>query len=616
MTIQRPSRNSAALRCIVLAMAANLSAPGIAAAPTASPASPSGASAPETVEAFLARAEGELDAATEASNRADWVHATNITPDTDWLSSAARNRLAALSLDLAREAAAFDPTAAGPVERRKLDLLRRLTNVPPPADKRKAARLSALQTSLSSNYATGAFDFQGKATSLRQAEDLLAKTRDPEQARLLWEGWRESAKRLKSDYAEMVDLSRQGARELGFADMGELWRAGYDRSPSQVEADLDKDWAALKPLYAALHCFTRKRLSERYGASVQPRTGPIRADLLGNMWSQNWGNIFDIVYPGPVERPDIDKYLLAAGYDPMRMVKTAEGFYVSLGFDPLPASFWTSSQFVEPADRAVDCNPSAWTIDNRSDVRLKMCIRVTRAQFRTVYHELGHDFYNLAYVKQPFLFRRGADEGFHEGIGDFIALSATTLGNYKRLGIVPADAPGGDDIGQLLQKALDEVPLLPFAVALDKWRWSVFAGRIAPDHYNDSWWKLVAEYQGVAPPRPRPADGFDAGAKYHVAENVPYISYLKARLYQYQFHEAACHMAKWKGPLHLCSIYGDKEVGTRLRQMLALGGSRPNSEALALFTGSSDADPRAMLEYYRPVLRWLEKQNGGERCGW
>jgi peptidyl-dipeptidase A len=575
-----------------------------------------GAQQSETIQSFLARAERELDAQTAVTNRAEWVHATNITPDTDWLSSNALSNLSTLSLRLAREASAFDPALASPQERRKLDLLRRSTNVPPPADPVKAARLAALQTTLSGEFATGSFLFKGQPTSLRQAEALLAKTRVPSDARLLWEGWRETAKRLKPKYAEMIDLSRQGAKELGFADMGELWRSGYDRSPDQVATDLDKDWQALKPLYVALHCYTRKRLSERYGPAIQPRTGPIRADLLGNMWSQNWGNIADIVQSGAVRTTDIDHYLQVAGYDPTGMVKTAEAFYVSLGFDPLPQSFWTSSQFVEPAGRAVDCNPSAWTIDNKTDVRVKMCLRVTRAQFRIVYHELGHDFYNLAYVNQPFLFRKGADEGFHEGIGDFIALSATAPANYRQLGIVPADAPVDDSIAPLLQKALDEVPLLPFAVALDKWRWGVLAGKITPDRYNRSWWTMVADYQGVAPPAPRPDDGFDAGAKYHVAENVPYISYLKARMYQYQFHQAACRMAKWKGPLHLCSIYGKREVGQRLRAMLALGGSRPNAEALALFTGHSDADPSAMLAYYRPVLNWLDKQNAGERCTW
>lgn len=571
---------------------------------------------PASVEAFLLEAEEKLDAASQESSRAEWVHATNITPDTAWLSSLARERLATLSLRIARQASSFDRSTADPSERRKLDLLRRLASVPPPSGAAAAARLAALQTSLSGQYATGSFLYKGQPTSLAQAEALLAKTRDPEEARLLWEGWRDSAKALKPDYIEMATLANEGARELGYADMGELWRSGYDRSPARIEAEVDAEWDQLQPLYKSLHCFMRKKLSERYGTAVQPRTGPIRAHLLGNMWGQNWGNLFDIAKPGKLGQPDIDAYLEKAGYDPLRMVKSAEGFYTSLGFEPLPASFWTSSLFAKPVDRKVDCNPSAWSIDNRTDVRLKMCIRVTRSQFVTVYHELGHNFYNLAYADQPFLFRKGADDGFHEGIGDFIALSAVAPAYYKTIGILPEDAAEGDDVGMLLQQALDKVPLLPFAIALDKWRWGILAGRISPDEFNSSWWKLVAEYQGMVPPRPRPEDGFDAGAKYHVPENVPYISYLKARIYQYQFHEAACRIAKWKGSLHRCSIYGNKEVGEKLRAMLALGGSRPNSEALALFTGSAEADPRAMLEYYRPLMRWLDKQNEGERCGW
>lgn len=610
MTTKGSFRTLTSLGCLALAALAGSATPVVGAESQSTLASP------VTIGTFLVQAEEELDAATQESSRADWVHATNITPDTEWLSSLARERLATLSLRIARQAASLDRTSATPAERRKLDLLRRMTTVPPPAEAGAASRLAALQTSLSGQYATGSFVYQGQTLSLGDAEALLAKTRDPEEARQLWEGWRDSAKKLKPDYVAMAALANQGARDLGYADMGELWRSGYDRSPAQVEAEIDADWDKLRPLYAALHCFMRKKLSERYGPTVQPRTGPIRAHLLGNMWGQNWGNLFDIAKPGPLDRPDIDAYLQKADYDPERMVRTAENFYVSLGFDPLPASFWTSSQFVKPSDRSVDCNPSAWTIDNRTDVRIKMCIRVTRSQFTTIYHELGHDFYNLSYADQPFLFRRGADEGFHEGIGDFIALSATSPAYYKAIGVLPAEAAEGDDIGQLLQVALDKLPLLPFAIALDKWRWNVLAGRISPDEYNRSWWKLVGEYQGMVPPRPRPDDGFDAGAKYHVPENVPYISYLKARLYQYQFHEAACRIAKWKGPLHRCSIYGNKEVGERLRKMLALGGSRPNSEALEMFTGSSDADPRAMLAYFQPLKQWLDKENAGERCGW
>jgi peptidyl-dipeptidase A len=575
-----------------------------------------GAPTKRDASAFLADAEAELDAATELASRADWVRATNITPDSDWLSGKTRDDLAVLTMRLAKKAALFDSAAVADEDRRKLDLLKRLAVVPPPSDARQATRLAQLQITLSSNYATGAFEFRGHRFSLGEAEAALAKSRDPLETLALWEGWRDAARRLKYDYVEMVDLSRPGARELGMADMGALWRSGYDRSPEAVEEDIERNWTELKPLYEALHCFARARLSEKYGAAVQPATGPIRADLLGNMWGQNWGNIIDIIYPEGTAGPDIDAALARAEYEPVRMVKTAEAFYVSLGLGPLPPSFWETSQFVRPAGRSVDCNPSAWSIDSRDDVRIKMCLTVTRQQFKTVFHELGHNYYNLAYKNQPFLFKNGADAGFQEGIGDFIALSSVTPEYYQKIGLLPPGAAKGDEIGALLQRALDEVPLIPFAIAVDKWRWDVLAGRTAPAEYNRSWWKTVLEYQGMAPARARPDDGFDAGAKYHIAENVPYISYLKARLYQYQFHEAACRMAKWKGPLHRCSIYGNKEVGARLKQMLALGASRPNSEALALFTGKSDADPKAMLRVYAPLFQWLNKRNEGRQCGW
>ena len=420
---------------------------------------------------------------------------------------------------------------------------------------------------------------------------------------------------MKGDYAQLVGLANEGSRDLGYADTGALWRSWYDMPPDQFAAEADQLWKQVAPLYRNLHCYVRARLSERYGPAVQPRTGLIRADLTGNMWGQAWGNIYDVVAPktGGLGY-DLTANLVGRGYDPVKMVHTGENWYESLGFAALPPTFWTRSQITRPRDREVVCHASAWDIDNKSDVRLKACITVTADDFYTVHHELGHNMYQRAYQDQPFLFKNGANDGFHEAIGDFAGLNALTPDYLKQVGLIDA-VPGADaDIPYLLRMALDKVAILPFALLVDKWRWEVFSGAVTPEHYNDAWWALVKQYQGLTPPGPRPADAFDPGAKFHVADNTPYARYFLADIYEFQFYRAACRQAGWKGPLNRCSVYGNKAVGERFNAMLKMGQSRPWPEALKTFTGESDLDASAITDYFAPLDTWLKAQNKGERC--
>ena len=572
---------------------------------------------PDAATAFVTAAEADLARESAYVNRAAWVQDTDLTDDTSWLAAKANAEQTELSVRYAKAAAAFDHLEVDPVTRRKLYLLEQGLVLPAPSRPGAARELADIAARLDSDYSTGKVAYAGKTLTLDDIEDMLRTSRDPAETKALWEGWRMVSPKMKPDYVRLVALANQGSRELGYADTGALWRSWYDMPPDRFAAETDRLWTQVEPLYRNLHCYVRARLNERYGPAVQPRTGPIREDLTGNMWGQEWGNIDDIVAPkGPGLGYDLTGALVAHGYDPVKLVRTAEAFYVSLGFAPLPASFWTRSMITRPRDREVVCHASAWDVDNRDDLRLKACITVTADDFYTVHHELGHNMYQRAYEDQPFLFEGGANDGFHEAIGDFAALNALTPDYLKQLGLID-QVPGPDaDIPFLLRMALDKVAMLPFTLLVDKWRWAVFSGQITPDQYNAAWWALVNQYQGLAPPGPRPADAFDPGAKFHIADNTPYTRYFLAYIYEFQFYRAACRQAGWTGPLHRCSIYGNKAVGARLAAMLRMGQSRPWPEALKVFTGEDDIDASAVVDYFAPLSAWLTEQNKGEQCGW
>jgi peptidyl-dipeptidase A len=388
--------------------------------------------------------------------------------------------------------------------------------------------------------------------------------------------------------------------------------------PDAFAAETDRLWNQVRPLYENLHCYVRAQLNAKYGDAVQPKTGPIRADLLGNMWSQQWGNVYDVVAPktGTGLGYDVDKLLVTKKYTPEKMVRTGEAFYSSLGLKPLPATFYERSLITRPRDREVVCHASAWNIDDREDIRIKMCTKVNAEDFSTVHHELGHNYYQRAYAEQPYLYKGGANDGFHEAIGDFVALSVVTPEYLKQIGLLDKVPGSQADVPFLLRQAMDGVAFLPFGLLVDRWRWEVFSGETTPEEYNDRWWALVRQYQGLTPPGERPANAFDPGAKYHVPGNTPYTRYFLARIYQYQFHRAACQQAGWTGPLHRCSIYGNKAVGEKFNAMLEMGQSRPSPEALAAFTGQRETDASAMTAYFQPLNVWLTQQNRGRQCGW
>ncbi|WP_333591665.1 M2 family metallopeptidase [Brevundimonas sp.] len=609
--------------CVTVKSWTSGSTPPDAAAPApAAPASASETAFPATTEgatAFVADAEKRLMEMGEYVARVQWVRATNITFDTMWLESRANAQATEMSVQLANEAARFNDVRVPADVRRKLNLMRLGIVLPAPNRPGAAAELADITTRLDSTYATGKFQFKGEQITLDDANVKIAESRDPAETKALYEGWRTISPVMRDDYARMVAIANEGSRELGYADTGAMWRAGYDMAPDAFAAETDRLWNQVKPFYENLHCYVRGRLNAKYGDAVQPDHGPIRADLLGNMWSQQWGNIYDVVAPANVpagQGYDLTQLLTRANYDATRMVKTGEGFYTSLGLAPLPDTFWERSQITRPRDREVVCHASAWDLDNVNDVRIKMCTQINADDFYTVHHELGHNVYQRAYNQQPFLFRNGANDGFHEAIGDFIGLSATTPTYLNQIGLLDTVPGAEEDIPFLLKMALDKIAFLPFGLMVDRWRWDVFSGKTTPDHYNDAWTANMLKYQGLTPPGPRPANAFDPGAKYHIPGNTPYTRYFLAHIYQFQFHRAACKMSGWTGPLHRCSIYGNTEVGRRFNAMMEMGQSRPWQEAMAAFTGENGNDASAVADYFAPLNVWLTQQNRGKRCGW
>jgi peptidyl-dipeptidase A len=600
---------------------ASLLAAGLLSTDIAAVAQVTSNSRPTVAEAaaFMETAEKELLALNVESARATWVQETYITDDTIDLNAEAADRLIARQTELIRQGQRFEGLKLPDDLARKFLLLKLSIGLPAPSDPALRAELTKVAAGLDAAYGRGKYcpgGSQGACMGIDEIDLKMAKDRDPKELEALWVGWHQVGAPMRSDYARLVELSNLGAKELGFGDTGVLWRAQYDMTPAEFSAGIERLWTQVEPLYLELHAYVRHKLIEKYGAAAERADGMIPADLLGNMWAQEWGNISDIVAPPSMPMPyDLGAILRARGTDAPHLVRYGEGFYKSIGFDALPETFWQRSMLTHPHDRDVVCHASAWDVDMELDVRIKACLQPTADDFVTVHHELGHNYYQMAYRKQPFLFREGANDGFHEAIGDSIALSVTP--DYlKKLGLIEDVPPPSADIPLLLRTALDKIAFLPFGLLIDKWRWEVFSGEVQPKDYNKAWWALREKYQGVAPPVSRSEADFDPGAKMHIPGNVPYMRYFLARVYQFQFYRAMCRAAGYQGPLNRCSVYGSKAAGDRLGAMMAMGGSRPWPDAMKAMTGEDHADASAIVEYFQPLLDWLKEQNRGEKPGW
>lgn len=576
---------------------------------------------PAEAAAFVKKLDVELRRLYVRASTADWIRSTDITDDSERNSAALNADLSEYTRAATIEAARFQGLKLDPETARIIYLLRISPTLPAPADPLKRDELTATAAKLEGIYGKGKYcgkDGKGPCRDLNMLEDVLATSRNYDELLEVWTGWRKVSPPMRPLFERLVSLANEGSRAIAFKDTAELWKSNYDMTPAELDQDTDRLWGQMKPLYDDLHCYVRGKLSARYGAAKVPDQGPIPAHLLGNMWAQEWGNIYPLAEPFPGQSaPDVTASLKAAGYDETKLVKLGESFYTSLGLDPLPATFWTRSLLKKPRDREVVCHASAWDVQYNDDLRIKMCVKVDADDLVTVHHELGHDYYFHAYYRLPVLFQQGANDGFHEAIGDAIALSVTPA-YLKKVGVLK-DVPAQNDkslIDQQLREALDKVAFLPFALMIDNWRWKVFSGEIKPAQFNQAWWDLALKYQGIKPPVTRSEQDFDPGAKYHIASNTPYYRYFIARLLQFQFYKAMCDAAGFKGPLAQCSVYGNKEAGKKLQAMLVLGRSKPWQDALQQIAGTRQVDAGPMLEYFQPLRTWLTEQNKGKRCGW
>jgi peptidyl-dipeptidase A len=524
-----------------------------------------------------------------------------------------------LSTELAKQAARFDGVKLPPVMARKMLLLKLASGFPAPNNPKEQKEMALVLASLDGDYGKGKWCPEaGKCLDVTAVEKLMATSRDPEELKRAWIGWHAVGAPMRERYARMAELGDKGSRELGFADAGALWRSNYDMPPDAFAKELDRMWEQLRPLYLSLHGYVRGQLAKKYGKDVVPTNGPIPAHLLGNIWAQEWNNVYPLMdSPKPEQSYDLTRILEDRKTDARGMVRYGEAFFTSLGFAPLPKTFWERSLFTKPADRDVVCHASAWDVDFKDDLRVKMCIQIREEDFRTIHHELGHNFYQRAYNSQPTLFQGSANDGFHEAVGDTIALSVTPE-YLKQIGLIENVPPASGDIDYLLAQALEKVAFLPFGLTIDKWRWEVFSGEVKPERYNKAWWDLRLKYQGVAPPVTRSEADFDPGAKYHVPSNTPYMRYFVARILQFQFQRALCREAGYSGPLHRCSIYNNKVAGKKLNEMLALGQSKPWQEALETLSGEKEMDASALADYFAPLKIWLDAQNKtkGYSVGW
>jgi peptidyl-dipeptidase A len=576
-------------------------------------------------QTFVASVNEDLRRLTVKSSTAEWIKNTYITDDSERLAAAANEELLGFMSTSVKLAARFAPMKADADTTRMLHLLRVSSSLAAPADGKLRLELTTLGAKLEGMYGKAKYcapadkaGHPGKCRDIEELGMLFQKSHNEPELREAWLGWHATARDSRASFTRFVELANQGAREIGFVDSGHMWRAAYDMTPEEFEKETERLWSQVKPLYDQLHCYVRSQLSKTYGKDKVTPDGLIPAHLLGNMWAQEWANVYPLVEPYKGQgNLDVSAAIARQKWDAVKMVKTGESFFTSLGLDPLPKTFWERSMLTKPRDREVVCHASAWDVTMDDDLRIKMCIKPTEEDLITIHHELGHDYYYHAYHKLPALYQGGANDGFHEAIGDALTLSITPqyLKSLGLLAAIPKDDKGL--INVQMKDALEKVAFLPFGLLIDKWRWDVFSGKTKPGDYNKAWWELRRKYQGIDAPAPRTEADFDPGAKYHIPANVPYTRYFLARLLQFQFHRAMCRAAGITGPLHQCSVFGNKEAGKRLQAMLALGASKPWPDALATMTGGErQIDPGALLEYFAPLSTWLKEKNAGQKCGW
>ncbi|XP_052805713.1 angiotensin-converting enzyme-like [Mya arenaria] len=575
----------------------------------------------EQVRAYLEDSGGYNERATTLSKTytvASWIYHTNITSHNQQKMTELSLQWSEFAKNESVKASEFDLNAITDASlKRQIEKILDV-GISGYEDTSVLNKIADLEAEMTDIYSAAEWcKSQGECYKLEPGlTEIITNSRNYDELLAAWKGWRDvSGKHMRAKYQEFVELMNMAIKAgERYSDMGDYYRSWYE--DPQFETDVRNLFDELAPLYDQLHIYVRRKLKEHYGANKFPTSGHIPAHLFGNMWAQGWSNIFDLLAPYPeADQTNLTKAMIDQNYNVTHMYEMAEEFFTSIRLKKMPDTFWTHSMLERPPDRDVVCHASAWDMNNGTDFRIKQCTIVTGDQFNTVHHEMGHVQYYLEYINQPYLYRSGANPGFHEGVADIASLSFQTPEHLKEIGLIQ-ELPSGNegDINFLFQMALRKVAFLPFGYLIDQWRWSVYRGQTTPANYNTEWWKLRCQYQGISPPVERSEDDFDPGAKYHIASNTPYIRYFVSYVLQFQWHQALCELIGKAEPLHRCDIYRNITAGNRLKEMLQMGSSKQWGEALFTLTRGTSGETRKLsaaplLSYFKPLQEWLTQRN-------
>nr|UJP38391.1 angiotensin-converting enzyme 2 [Taphozous melanopogon] len=585
----------------------------------------------EQAKTFLEKFNSEVEVLSFESSLASWNYNTNITDENVQKMSEAGDKLSAFYEEQYKLAKTYPLQEIQNLTiKRQLQVLQQ--NDPSVLSADKSKRLNTILNEMSTIYSTGKVcnpnNPQECLLLAPGLENIMQKnSSDYNQKLWAWEGWRsEVGKQLRPLYEEYVALKNEMARGNNYEDYGDYWRGdyetlgtdGYNYSRNQLIEDVERIFAEIKPLYEHLHAYVRAKLMAVYPSRISP-TGCLPAHLLGDMWGRFWTNLYPLTVPfGQKPNIDVTNAMVNQGWDAERIFKEAEKFFVSIALPNMTEGFWKNSMLTEPSDgRKVVCHPTAWDL-GQGDFRIKMCTKVTMEDFLTAHHEMGHIQYDMAYSTQPYLLRNGANEGFHEAVGEIMSLSVATPKHLKAMGLLPPDfyEDKETEINFLLKQALNIVGTLPFTYMLEKWRWLVFKGEIPKEQWMKKWWEMKRKLVGVVEPLPHDETYCDPASLFHVANDYSFIRYFTRTILEFQFQEALCQTAQHKGPLHECDISNSTEAGSKLLQMLKLGKSEPWTSALEEIVGIKNMDVRPLLNYFEPLFTWLKDQNKNSFVGW
>ncbi|CAG2177746.1 unnamed protein product [Oppiella nova] len=487
-------------------------------------------------------------------------------------------------------------------------------------------------------YSTGKVCVNGKCT-LELEPDLtkiMSESKIYDELKEAWVNWRDaSGKKMRTDFISYYNLGNKAAKlnelpNMKFETFDDLWLFPWETP--DIKNQTENLLLEMMPFYQKLHAYVRKHLRKAYPGKM-PKDKTIPAHILGNMWAQQWSNIMKTVpgvdpYPD-VQTIDVTKELIKQNYTAKRMYELSDKFFSELGLMKVTDTFWQKSIIEKAKGKEMVCHASAWDFYAKTgdDFRIKMCTEINMVDLITIHHEMGHIQYYMQYKDQPNVYREGANPGldyspvirFHEAIGDLLALSVSTPKHLQKIKLLTID--DSVDLKKItikyqLKVALEKLTILPWAFLMDKYRWDVFTGKTAPAHLNKHWWELRGKYQGLSPPVKRSENDFDPGAKYHTAAGIEYIRYFVADVLQFQFHKALCSFSQKDVPLHECDIDGDKEAGNLLKSVLRIGSSELWPKQLKQFTGTEKMDVQPMIEYFKPLIEFLDKNLEDEEPGW